>query len=1485
MPQLLRLRFCNVGPPRARMEDLTISLVDIVTGQATHSAIWLRNGGGKTTLISLLLWLLCPDKPMPDKHQIDDYVQLDDRSVLLAEWQMDKKDKQLSLWSAKPECYLTGVFCERRAVAASQEDRKLHRMFFAARVRDDEPRLSLEELPLYTTRQGQLERRSLASFRQEWRELDHTYPDAGVEYTETLTEWRGILEKIGIDPELFRYQIQMNTREGGAAEPFMFRENDHFVNFFLTFMGEATMGNEIAETIKEFRQTLIFLHQQLDPEHTLLQILIPHFSSLCEVADERERLYKQISSVQQEISVATLAVKGWIKKQEEERSNWQEIEKKAHEESIRLRDDAKLRRRRALLLRYAAAQKRVQQLQTEMKLLQDLVEHTKRQGVIWQAALPLRMVIRARARAASIQEQLNALQKEHEPLLQMLQESARSYAAALSAKRENLRAEEQRLAKLVGEQRAEALQLRKSANAQEIEATKYDGQAKRFAEELAAFHRLHKQLEEQGIMQPSETWVSAQERLQRQQSAQQKDERTNQGIIETLTEKQQELREKKSDLERVLYEIGAQVKLERRLLKPGEEARQKIAGDAVLKLYLEITELDFDRLTPQALGILHDKQQIWEEQVSRYRLTLAEQDAIIQYLSDYGFLPPAQAIAEVIKLLKKEQITAWSGWHYLTTNVREADIRDWVQRLPELAFGVVVPDEYWQQTQSTLQTTQPYLETPVILFAQGDLREDISAHGWAIGPTSDAYFNRDAGSHELLERQARRHQLQADLDELSKNTKELKSSINRLDHTFEHYPTSWWQEHQSILAQALEQQHTLQSQQKPLEQELQYCTAQITKNKQDLQEIQKSLRNLDQQLIHLQASEAQLTVDPDILKAKQQEHSGKADACRDEANQFQIQAGEKDNEANETAEQGKHIVGEIKVTERERSEIHHLVGEPPTPNPGDIQTLRAHYESLFEQYHQKIGSNELTVLLDSVQKEERQAYQQFQRTLQKPTKEEEVESALRTLADLDDADQRYRDALSAQSDAEHESKNKQKDLSQAKQEMQKTKQQLTGQSIDESELEGKIPEREEDCTKEAEEDEKTAGTSEQAAQQKRNEEQEAIQQVKQCSAHVETLGHVQRRIRTIQESYDPLLKVVAGTELAQEGVNPHGSLLAEEILTTLHEEEIDHTLEVMEGQLKHMQGDKERLDQRGRRVAHDISRALNETSREFKEVSIAKRFLEHDPGAYEQRCHSFLDELLSRQTVVEGERKNILVYKDTLVQRLLALADSGVRFLSSASKYSKLPATLPAFEQRPFLRIQVTMPASKEEQVGKITHLLDTIVDGGTIPSGTELLQQAVRYLASPITVQILFPDPGTLHYVPPNRLMKESGGERLTSMVLLYCTLLRMRAAHRTKAAGKSSCLILDNPIGVASRVLFLELQREVAESMDIQLIYTTAIKDFEALRIFPNIVRISNDQHDRRTGHHLLTLDTSSTNLESMRIMHSESRDFPRERQNGQA
>ncbi len=135
--------------------------------------------------------------------------------------------------------------------------------------------------------------------------------------------------------------------------------------------------------------------------------------------------------------------------------------------------------------------------------------------------------------------------------------------------------------------------------------------------------------------------------------------------------------------------------------------------------------------------------------------------------------------------------------------------------------------------------------------------------------------------------------------------------------------------------------------------------------------------------------------------------------------------------------------------------------------------------------------------------------------------------------------------------------------------------------------------------------------------------------------------------------------------------------------------------------------------------------------------------------------------------------------------------------------------------------------------------------------------------------VEMLFPDPNHPHYIPVGEVAKESAGERLTSFVLLYCSLVQLRATERTKHADASSTLILDNPYGAASLSTFLELQREVAQSMRIQLIYTTGIHDIEAIRMISNVVRLRNDSIDRKTGEQLLQLDTPHQGLQAMRII----------------
>ena len=167
MPRLARLRFVNVGHARSRMRDLTLDLRD-AEGHPTDSTLWLRNGGGKSSILNLFFALVRPGrheflggKADARQRRIEDYVLPEDRAVIVAEWELDPEGTLLS--SGPLTRFLTGVFYEYRSGAASPEESRLKRLFFCAQVSPDEPALTLEGLPLFLPGEGGATRRATAS--------------------------------------------------------------------------------------------------------------------------------------------------------------------------------------------------------------------------------------------------------------------------------------------------------------------------------------------------------------------------------------------------------------------------------------------------------------------------------------------------------------------------------------------------------------------------------------------------------------------------------------------------------------------------------------------------------------------------------------------------------------------------------------------------------------------------------------------------------------------------------------------------------------------------------------------------------------------------------------------------------------------------------------------------------------------------------------------------------------------------------------------------------------------------------------------------------------------------------------------------------------------------------------------------------------------------------------------------------------------------
>ena len=292
MPKLARTRFVSVGHPNARFTDMVLDFRD-AGADAVDSTIWLRNGGGKSSILNLFFSMIRPDRreflggrAEARRRRIEDYVQKEDHSVVAAEWQLDTPADQLG-FEGFADRYVTGAFYEWRTAAGGTT---LRRLFFAGRIPQDPSPIHLDDLALFSEADGVRRRRTMASFRQEWMDLRNRYPHLGLMATENQSEWQDVLDAAGIDPELYSYQVRMNQREGGVDELFRFDSHEQFVDFLLELVIDPALGVRVSRNIGAYRRELKERKDRLLPERDLVDGLSARLAPLVALAEERRRL-------------------------------------------------------------------------------------------------------------------------------------------------------------------------------------------------------------------------------------------------------------------------------------------------------------------------------------------------------------------------------------------------------------------------------------------------------------------------------------------------------------------------------------------------------------------------------------------------------------------------------------------------------------------------------------------------------------------------------------------------------------------------------------------------------------------------------------------------------------------------------------------------------------------------------------------------------------------------------------------------------------------------------------------------------------------------------------------------------------------------------------------------------------------------------------------------------------------------------------------
>ena len=92
MARLCRVHFAGMGEACARFHPLTLDFRHKQAGAPQDSVIWLRNGGGKTTLISLLYSVLVPNQNqflgrlLGKDTTLTDFLRPNELGVVVTEW-------------------------------------------------------------------------------------------------------------------------------------------------------------------------------------------------------------------------------------------------------------------------------------------------------------------------------------------------------------------------------------------------------------------------------------------------------------------------------------------------------------------------------------------------------------------------------------------------------------------------------------------------------------------------------------------------------------------------------------------------------------------------------------------------------------------------------------------------------------------------------------------------------------------------------------------------------------------------------------------------------------------------------------------------------------------------------------------------------------------------------------------------------------------------------------------------------------------------------------------------------------------------------------------------------------------------------------------------------------------------------------------------------------------------------------------------------
>ncbi|MGV9757993.1 hypothetical protein ACWDUC_19500 [Streptomyces tricolor] len=1506
MYELSRVRLYSIGPAGARYADTVLDLRGV--GQpvpdpaptqaeffeeepsgpprrpAPAGVLFLENGGGKSVLLKLIFSVMLPGHRNTlggaSSGVLRKFLLADDCGHVALEWQHVQTG----------ECVVVGKVSEWRGRQVSNDPRKFAEAWYSFRPG---PGLSLDNLPVAEatavrppaegTSGAQGRRRTMKGFRDALMEAGKAYPHLEVHWEEIHERWTEHLGDLGLDPELFRYQREMNADEGEAAGLFAVKKDSDFTDLLLRAVTDTRDTDGLADLVSGFGNKL-GRRAELIAERDFTAGSVDLLGRIVEAAEARARardvhagaerrtrtLARRLSAraVQERIRAADLA---------------QRVTAAAyavtHSEGARERSSlvaAELAYRHASLA-LAAAEKSAAAQKRELADARTL--HSA-----WQAA---EAVLRHRAaadRVARVSAAIQEAERDAAPALAARAKAAVDLVRALHAAAENAEtlANEE-------EERSAALQevsdsAYRDSTAAATEAQRARSEAGHLRQRLAEVEQETAEAVRAGWLDDSApdadparaalaasdaektavaAWDAAREAARKATeqareaaSAESRAELTAARAADAAT-----AAERSYEAERRLAEsLAAEERLAELLSLPGAPAAARAsvpgprsgADDAVPAPRTvgegTLTPEELDRFADELRELLDDAVSTAERHLFDLRTAAADDARILGALGDGGLLPPGPDVLATVEFLGEHGIPALPGWRYLAQAVDPADHARVLAARPELVDGVIItdPDTHARAREALsdaalLPRSTVAVGTAAALLAPAPAGDATPSDVFLV-PPNPAMHDEHAADEERQALRARATERDEEIRALAARLGKDRELAARLASWRTGCPAGRLTE----LARAAEEARAFAE-----EAEAELAEARIARAEAD-ETAAEAARIRDER--QEAAQKARRAADALAgLAFRLRERAGwqaKLRELADEAAESEARAQaclERARAADEDRRAAQRAADDARRTARAlRAERSEIAGAPDDVSVEDADAPKASLPALREAYraasqvYEKVGVGaDLRAEQARAESDESAARAELDRLSNKVrTRAEQL------LQSPDGSDGPSRQAAAAR--AEELVQLLETRMSTASEQLGRLRGEAERHAPEDGEAHTELPE--ELVPRDAEHAQallRTA-TAELAART------EALAEARE--AHAELLD-AHRAAEDAAGGFDEIAAMLRDLlrehtpEEEQEEPEPYPGTL----------EEARHSAAEARRSLRGCAADLSAAEAAVREASDVLVRHANSTRYEQVRTPARQQIRELPASALPEHAQKWADAFAPRLRVLTDELAQLERNRDSIVDRLRGLVESALATLRSAQRLSRLPEGLGEWSGQEFLRIRF-----EEPDQATLTERLGEVIDEATRAAvkknsdlrrdGMSLLLRGVAAALQPkgVAVEILKPDAVLRAERVPVGQMGDvfSGGQLLTAAIALYCTMAALRSNDRGRDKHRhAGTLFLDNPIGRANATYLLELQRAVSDALGVQLLYTTGLFDTTALAEFPLVIRLRNDA-DLRAG-----------------------------------